>query len=80
MKHGLNVLVIAARDSQELKTLRKSQPYKHLSIITGIHQDIIKRFSPSDKIGTARIHNGRISARSMGGVLPQEFFRGKEVK
>lgn len=42
LKHGLDVLVIAARDSRELKTLRKSHPHSRLSIVTNINQDIIK--------------------------------------
>lgn len=73
-EHNLDVLILAARDHADLKTLRRSEARNsRLSIFTTVSPDVIQQFSSGDKIGGVRIHQARIVARQVGGT-PSLYF------
>ena len=81
LQHQLDVLIIASRPNRELKEIRKYLPRAdevRLSVITGVDEEVIRKFSRDDKIGGVRIHQGRIHARQVGGSPTDKFLDNRK--
>jgi|GEM_PF-3978472 len=74
LKNNLDIVVLAAKQTEELKQLPLIYPGHNLSIITDVMPETIKRFSVGDKIGGARIQKGRIIHYQLGGTPAKAFF------
>lgn len=71
----LDVLVIASGRHEQVDELKKQRlPQARLSIMTNVNRDIIKQFSPHDKIAAVRIRNGRIVQHAEGNI-PETFYQ-----
>lgn len=79
LDHGLDVLILASRPSQEL-TLLKTR--RKVSVIGTADRELVRRFAPRDQINGVLILNGRIVARQAGSVSSQLFdvITSEEVK
>lgn len=75
LKNDLDVLVIASSPSMELSEVKRVFPSPRVTFATNVNTQIVRRFSPRDKIASIRIQNGRITRQVAGAFLPDSFFR-----
>ena len=76
LMNQLDVLVVSEKKRSEWESLRQEFP-KSVSVVTGVPQSIIQRFTPQNRVGAVWIKSGKI-VRRVEGIPNTNFFEGGE--
>lgn len=78
LKHKGDVLVLSSKPHPEVQRLAQVAKHSRFQTIVIDNEEIHKFWSPNNFMGAARIVNGRVLARSEGGIPPSFLFQPLE--